>query len=59
MELAELVFEYITAKTKLDIKKADCDGSWGYYLHDEIKYVNDLSKQINEKVVELSNHQTL
>ncbi len=54
MDLAELIAEYIKAKTKLDQLKSDCDSSWGYYLHDEIERVNELSRRIDAKVKELS-----
>ncbi len=54
MELAELIAEYIEAKTELDKAKSNCDDSWGYYLYEQIESVDELSKQIDAKVIELA-----
>ena len=54
MELAELIAEYIVAKTELDRLKVNRRYLWGYYLHDQVEKVDSLSKQIDAKVVELA-----
>ena len=48
--LADLIAEYIKEKTELDKAKGDCNGSWGYYLHDQIKTVKELSEQIDAEI---------
>ena len=54
VSLAELIAEYIEKKTALDKAKSNCESSWGYYLYDGIKEVENLSEQINESVRELA-----
>ena len=44
--LADLIWEYMEARKELEEAKKDCDGSWGYYLHDLTERVDDLADKI-------------
>ena len=51
--MIDLIAKYIKEKEHLDKLKENCDSSWGYYLHNEIETVDNLKKQIQDKLIAL------
>ena len=44
--LADLIYEYMAAKSLLDEARSTCDSSWGHWLYDESEKVDRLAEQI-------------
>ncbi len=46
MSIAETIKDYIEAKAELHEAQKDCNGTWSYYLHDEINRVQQLEDKL-------------